>query len=224
MSSTKTKENLIQVIADQLLQKFTQKKILHKLVITSKNTCPVETSLGMSETRSDLESMFDEADYILPQQVDSAVKEGRKSIKVISSDTDVFVLLCSMYLYRGWWNAEVYIQNFNDDKSLIKVKRTVEKHKDLIPSLIALHSLSGCDTVPMMFGIGKSKALSAVEKCPLQLLGQESADINEVITEAKQFVSQCYGMKEISSSKNRFVSLVRFLFLFLEHLTSLCWS
>ena len=98
MSSTKTKEILIQIIADQLLQNFMQKKILHKLVITSKNTCPVETRLGMSQTRSDLESMFDEADYILPQQVDSAVKEGRKSIKVISSDTDVFVLLCRMYL------------------------------------------------------------------------------------------------------------------------------
>ena len=98
MSSTKTKENLIQIIADQLLQKFMQKKILHKLVITSKNTSPVETRLGMSQPRSDLESMFDEADYILPQQVDSAVKEGRKSIKVISSDTDVFLLLCRMYL------------------------------------------------------------------------------------------------------------------------------
>ena len=98
MSSTKTKENLIQIIADQLLQKFMQKKILHKLVIISKNTCPVETRLGMSQTRSDLESMFDEADYILPQQVDSAVKEGRKSIKVISSDTDVFLLLCRMCL------------------------------------------------------------------------------------------------------------------------------
>ena len=88
---------MIQIIADQLLQKFMQKKILHKLVITSKNICPVETRLGMSQTRSDLESMFDEADYILPQQVDSAVKEGRKSIKVISSDTDVFLLLCRMY-------------------------------------------------------------------------------------------------------------------------------
>ena len=53
------------------------------------------------------------------------------------------------------------------------VKRTVEKHKDLIPSLIALHPISGCDTMPMMFGTGKAKALNAVKKCPLQLPGQE---------------------------------------------------
>ena len=77
-----------------------------------------------------------------------------------------------MYLSRGWWNAEVYIQDFKDDKNLISVKRTGEKHKDLIPTLIALHSLSGCDTVPMMFGTGKAKAMNAVEKCPLQLPGK----------------------------------------------------
>ena len=33
MSSTKTKENLIEIIANQLLEKFTEKKILHKLVL-----------------------------------------------------------------------------------------------------------------------------------------------------------------------------------------------
>ena len=70
--------------------------------------------------------------------------------------------------------------------------------------------------MPMMFGTGKAKALNAVEKCPLQLPGQESANITEVITEAKQFVSQCYGMKETSSSKNRFVSPGSLSFSFYE--------
>ena len=85
-------------------------------------------------------------------------------MKVISSDTDVCVLLCSMYLARGWWDAEVYMQDFKDNKNLISIKRTVENHKDLITSLIGLHSLSGCDTVPMMFGIRKGKALDVVKK------------------------------------------------------------
>ena len=80
------------------------------------------------------------------------------------------------------------------------------KHKDLIPSLIPLHSLSGCDTGPKMFGIGKAKAISAAVKCPLQLLGQENANITKVIEEVRQFVAQCCKMKEISSAKNRFRS------------------
>jgi hypothetical protein len=192
MSSIKTKQNLIQITADQLLKSFTEKSIHHNLLITSNNTCPEETTCGMSRTRFDLESMFDEADYILPQQVDSAVREGKTSIKVISSDTDVCVLLCSIYISQGWGDAEIYIQDFNDDKNIISVNKTVEKHKDLIPSLIALHAISGCDTVPMMFGIGKVKALSAVKKFPLLLLGKEDANIDEVLKEAKQFVAQCY--------------------------------
>ena len=205
VSSTKTKENLIQITADQLLQRFTQKKILHKLVITSKNTCPEETRQGMSQTCSDLESMFDEADYILPQQVDSAVREGRKSIKVISSDTDVFVLLCSMYISRGWGDAEVYIQDFNDDKNL---SVSMEQLRN-----------TNISTVPMMFGIGKVKALSAVEKCPLQILGREDANITEVLEEAKQFVAQCYGMMKEMSCHRRTGLSAFFYFIFMKCFT-----
>ena len=40
---------------------------------------------------------YDEADFLIPQQVDSIVAEGKKVIKVISADTDVFVLLCSLF-------------------------------------------------------------------------------------------------------------------------------
>ena len=68
MSSTKSKDNLIEIIADQLLERFTQNKILHKLVITSKDSCPVETRQGTCQKRYDLESIFDETAYILPQQ------------------------------------------------------------------------------------------------------------------------------------------------------------
>ena len=82
----------------------------------------------------------------------------------------------------------------------------MEKHEDLIPSLIPLHSLSGCDTGPKMSGIGKAKAMSAAVKCPLQLLGQENANIAKVIEEARQFVAQCCKMKETTSAKNRFHS------------------
>jgi len=58
--------------------------------------------------------------------------------------------------------------------------------------------------VPMMFGIGEAKGLNIVTTVPLQLLGEENADMDQVIDESKQFVANCYGMKEKSSSKNRF--------------------
>ena len=130
----------------------------------------------MTRKRIDLETTFDEADYIIPQQVHTSINEGRNAVKVISSDTVVFVLLCSMYLVKGSGNAEVYMQDFNNDKNLISVNKTVEKYNDVIPSLITAHSLSGCDTFPTLFGIGKGNVLNVVKTHPLHFLGKESLD------------------------------------------------
>ena len=44
--------------------------------------------------------LFDEADYIIPYHADHAVKEDRTLIKAIYSETDVFILLCAMYLVK----------------------------------------------------------------------------------------------------------------------------
>lgn len=44
-------------------------------------------------------------------------------------------------------------------KSLISIRKIVEKYKDLIPSLLAVHALTRCDTVPKMLGTGKGKPL-----------------------------------------------------------------
>ena len=96
-----------------------------------------------------------------------------------------------LYLPQGLWEAEVYMQDFKDEKNLSSVRITVEKHKDLIPSPILLHSLSRCDTVPNMFGIGKAKALSAVRKCLLQFLSQENTNITEAVEKVKRFEAQC---------------------------------
>ena len=43
MFSTKMKENLIEIISLSLMEKLRAKKIETKLVITSKDKCPVET-------------------------------------------------------------------------------------------------------------------------------------------------------------------------------------
>ena len=195
MSSTKTKENLIEIIASTLLERFTKKKIQHKLIVTSKDVYPEETHQGIRTKRQDLKTHFDEADYIIPQQVNSAIEHSQKVVKVISADTDVFALLCSHYKYNNWSGAEVYLEDFQAEKNIISIKKTVDKHKDIVPSLIALHAISGCDSVPAMFRIGKAKALSVVQKFPLKFIGRLDASEDDVIREGKTFVSKAYGMK-----------------------------
>ena len=90
--------------------------------------------------------MFDEEDYIISHQVDCAVKEDRNLFRVICSDTDALVSLCTTHIVKNWSNIDVYTEDFIGEKKWISIRKTVEKHKNLIPSLLAVHVLTGCYT------------------------------------------------------------------------------
>ena len=203
MASTKTKQNLIEVVSEYILEKFSERAAQQKFVVTSNDVLPEETIGGTRRKRTDLETHYDEADYIIPQQVNAAVKLGHTSIKVISADTDFFVLLCYHYLKQNWSQADIYLENFQPDKGVVSIKRTVEKHSSIIPSLTALHAISGCDSVPKLFGIGKAKALTAMKKMPLNAVGNTDTARSDVIEEGKMFVAMLYGVDDSSSSHNR---------------------
>ena len=72
-SSNKTKENLIELIAVELIDRVN--KLVHSensLIITSKSEFPIQSQNGVKITRYDLKTTFDEADYIYPHQVVTA--------------------------------------------------------------------------------------------------------------------------------------------------------
>ena len=124
LSSSATKENLIEIIAQELFVRYKNSVSRHRLVIKSKNEVPKEIHHGIEINRTDLKSNFDEADYIIQQQVHSIVKQGdRISIKIISSDTDVFVLLCSNILAHDWSSANVFMETFIDNSKLININK-----------------------------------------------------------------------------------------------------
>ena len=110
LSSTLTKENLIEIISGELFERFAANACSNRLVITSKNEVPEKVHYGVRIQRHDLATNFDEADYIIAQQVNSTVRQGGKQvIKVVSADTDVFVLLCSNLAKNNWYSANLYI-------------------------------------------------------------------------------------------------------------------
>ena len=202
MFSSSTKENLIELISDELCTRFESKKNPRSFVVKSKSPVPEEVKNGVRFKRPDLTSYFDEADYAIPQHVNSVfTKEGKISIKVLSADTDVFVLLC--HFYNEHWKGKSLMDSFSSENKVINIKKTVDTNVDIVGSLVALHSISGCDTVPMMFGIGKAKSLNALAKVPLVLLGEKDARLEDVIEEGKKFVAKCYGQVSSSSSSNR---------------------
>ena len=69
---------------------------------------------------------------------------------------------------------------FSGGSKLISIKKSVNAKQHIMPSLGALHAISGCDTVPMMSGIGKVKSLRAVEKVPLVHIGEVNAELEEL--------------------------------------------
>ena len=53
-----------------------------------------------------------------------AFQEGKQTIKVVSADTDVLVLLSNFYKYINM-NAEILLEDFNKDKHIISIRKTV---------------------------------------------------------------------------------------------------
>ena len=118
-----------------------------------------------------MQTSHEEADVIIPQQVLQAVNEGNQCVKVICDDTDVFILL--MYFYHQQKVSRlstVLLESTGSTRSIICIGSTVKIHEEIVPYLPAANRLTGCDSVPMMFGIGKIKVCAVIAKSPLQLL------------------------------------------------------
>ena len=74
---------------------------------------------------------------------------------------------------------------FQIESKLVSIKKSTYARPNIIPSLNALHAISGCDAVPQMFGIGK-KNLNAAENVSLNYLGDKDADMQDVIKGKKK--------------------------------------
>lgn len=201
-SSNKARLNVLlfeQILGDnEFLQMSTQN---HRLVVTGDDPVPTEVSRGRSLPRLDLETTFEEADMIIAQQAIHLARENEESrIRVVSDDTDVFVLLIYFVFTEGI-QASMTMESPVKGRACIDIRESVRKHTTIIPSLLPLHALTGCDTVAASFGIGKTKALAVARKGHQLLgLGKTTTDMNSIIKEATQFMAACYGISSPVSS------------------------
>ena len=120
---------------------------------------------GDIQTREDLKSSYDEADYIIPQQVNQ-IHEKQSCIigEVLSNGTDVFVFLCWHTLKLNWSSLQLYMAKFAEDTKWISINKSVTENSEILPSITDVHVLTGCDYVPMMFGVGKLTALKIAKR------------------------------------------------------------
>lgn len=131
----------------------------HKLVVTEDKSEPTQVSKGKKTLRMDLSSTHEEADIFLTQQAIHIAKEDPESrVSVFSDDTDVFALLLYFY-WREKLQSTMTMQSPIKGRSCIDIKETSHIHSDIVPSVLALHALTGCDSVAATYGIGKTKAI-----------------------------------------------------------------
>ena len=74
---------------------------------------------------------------------------------IFADCNDIFVLLLH-FTFTGDIKSQVHMQPTDKESSaqVIDIAATYESHIKIIPNFLAVHGLSGCDTVSSYFGIG----------------------------------------------------------------------
>ena len=210
--ATRTKVQMINLITRALLDHCTGIKCQNTLIVTGQDNISIQTEHGIEILRRDMETTYEEADAIIPQQIHMA-KQSRKvqNFKVICDGTDIFVLLLYYYVTQEW-TGDMLLESLVEGQPLISIKKTAEKHGPITSCLPAMHALTSCDNVPRIFGIGKVSPLNILRKNPLNHLGNLDA-LPEVMTEeANTFVPRCYGAKNsVEMAELRFVCSTKFI-------------
>ena len=115
----------------------------------------------------------EEADIIIISYVLEAVKAGKECIRVVSDDTDVFVLLV-YWVWKLDIKITVQMQKWNGE--VLDINATVSSLGTKCKNILGVHALSGCDTVSYPYGKGKVSALKVLDMdilLNMERLGEE---------------------------------------------------
>ena len=196
------KAQLNKLLCQQILNDDTFLKAVtdtHVLTVTGEESIPTQVYKGRRSLRMDLASKFEEADSIIAQQVVAIGTNPDACVLALADDTDVFVLLLFFY-GNSSLQSTIYMKSPVYGRCCIDIKATYIKHRAIVPDLLGIHAISGCDSVAATYGIGKVTALTVASKAyRLDLLGDVVAQVTQVIEQAKEFMVACYGVKKCSS-------------------------
>ena len=194
---TENKVQLINLLCQYLKDHAHQLPKDHTIVVTSADPTPFQICQDEIVNRIDLCTTHEEADVIIVQQMVKLAVDNIR-INIICDDTDVFVLLVHFYVQEKL-TCDVIMSGTSSGRTVVDIKATAEKNSRIANQLLAVHVLSGCDTVSQMYGIGKGKAVQKMQsmKHPLTYLGKPNVQMNLVIKEATDFVAACYGARTV---------------------------
>ncbi len=146
------------------------------------------------ETHIDEAYAHDEADITIVSHVSQSAELGKKTIRVLSDDTDVFVLLV-YWVWKNQIQSRVHMERW--DHTILDINATCANLGDKCGQLLGAHALSGCDTTSYLFGKGKVLAINTLKKGNFQglhtILGEPNMNQANVFDCGKQFITAIYN-------------------------------
>ena len=159
--------------------------------------------------RADPQTIHEEADTIVVQQAINVSQAGGTGVQITirADDTDIFVLLLHFYDKLDC-SSTIYMESPKKDRTKLDIQSTARKHKSLLPDILAIHALSGCDSVAALHGIGKGiaikTALSLLEQGYIMpQFGQNNAVLQDIVSAGTKFYSKWYRFPATSMTKCR---------------------
>ncbi len=146
-----------------------------------------------------LGSDHEEADTRILLQAADAASCGVRRLVIHCRDTDVLLLLI---VFAEHLSQEIWMKaGTSKNPRYIKV-HSIAINEDLKKNLLALHSLSGCDTTSQFAGIAKTTAWNVYKDNHELLcgLGEETHFTDEVMASVEAFVCKLYDPFTASTS------------------------
>lgn len=140
----------------------------------------------------------DEADITMISYLLEAARSGKNVIRVLSDDTDVFVLLV-YWVFRAGLTMSCTVQMERWDGTVLDINATCNKLGPKCLQLLAMHALSGCDTTSYPYGKGKISALNTLLAGDFpelaDVLGEVGVSQIQLLQAATPYFLCLYGQK-----------------------------
>jgi hypothetical protein len=160
------------------------------------------------ETKDDGAYDHDEADITMVSYVLESARNGKKVIRVLSDDTDVFILLV-YWIYREHLESKVQMERW--DGTVLDINSTCINLGPKCLQLLGMHALTGCDTTSYPYGKGKTTALKTLLAGDFpglaNVLGEVGATSKDLMEAAKTYFTALYGQPPGTSLQSARYSL-----------------
>ena len=128
---------------------------------------------------------YDEADITIISYMLQAADDGCHVVRVLSDDTDIFVLLV-YWTWRCDLQDRLAVQMEKWDCVVLDVNATCAQLGSTVCShLLGAHAITGCDTVSYPFGKGEASMLKTVKEGDspglFDVLGEEGASQEDLM-------------------------------------------